>query len=170
MGYTTEFSGSFAVSPTLDADMIEYLNAFSGTRRMRRDPSIIEEIYPDWEDKCFFGELGDEGEYFVGGGGYAGQDHDESILDYNYPPESQPGLWCQWVPSADGSEIMWDGGEKFYHYDAWLEYIIDNFLEPQGYTVNGEAYWYGEDSDDVGKLVVEDNCVEAKYGSVSYNY
>jgi hypothetical protein len=32
-----------------------------------------------------------------------------------------PGFWCQWVPSADGCGIEWDGGEKFYAYDKWLQ-------------------------------------------------
>ena len=170
MGYSTDFSGSFSVSPALGSDMIAFLEAFSETRRMCRNASMIKDIYPDWEDNCFFGELGEEGAYFVGGGGFAGQDHDDSIIDYNDPPQGQPGLWCQWIPSDDGTEIMWDGGEKFYHYTEWLEYIIDNFLAPNGYALNGEVYWYGEESDDIGKIIVSDNQVDVKYGRVTYDY
>ena len=106
----------------------------------------------------------------VGDGGFAGQDHDDSIIDYNDPPQGQPGLWCQWIPSDDGTEILWNGGEKFYHYTEWLEYIIDNFLAPNGYVLNGEVYWYGEESDDIGKIIVSDNQVDVKYGQVTYNY
>lgn len=35
------------------------------------------------------------------------------ILDPHKPPGSQPSLWLQWVPTADGRGIRWDGGEDF---------------------------------------------------------
>ena len=68
--------------------------------------------------------IGDEAAYFVGGKGDFGQDHDNSIVDYNEPPTGQPGLWCQWI--IEDNEIIWDGGEKFYNYIEWIEYLIEN--------------------------------------------
>lgn len=170
MGYSTDFEGSFNVSPAMDGEMVEYLDRFASVRHMRRDNEVIMELFPDWQDLCAGGELGVEGEYFVGGDGFAGQDRDDSILDYNYPPSTQPGLWCQWVPTADGCAIEWDQGEKFYEYVDWLKYLIDNFLAPNGYTVNGEVEWYGEDRDDIGKIVVEDNDVRVVDAEIHYNY
>lgn len=88
---------------------------------------------------------------------FCGQRYDTSIVDYNSPPNGQPGLWCQWVPSEDGSAIVWDQGEKFYDYDKWITYLIENFLKPWGYVLNGSVDWEGEDSDDTGTLLVTNN-------------
>ena len=159
MGYSTEFSGRFDVAPRLTPEMIDYLNRFSCTRRMARDSEIIKDVFPDWQDNCFFGNLGEEGEYFIGGVGAFGQDRDESVIDHNNAPASQPGLWCQWVPTEDGSAIEWDGGEKFYAYVPWLQYIIEHFLSPEGYVLNGEVEYRGEDFDDRGVICVENNMI-----------
>ena len=72
---------------------------------------------------------------------------------------TQPSLWCQWIPTEDNMGIEWDGGEKFYCYDEWLTYIIDNFLKPWGITLSGEVEYQGEDNDDRGKIIVVDNVV-----------
>lgn len=151
---------------------------------MGRDVKVLTELY-----KGKFGHptqpnnpYGNNGEFFVGGGGFGGQDRDKSIIDYNRPPgqrpfdsnvdfntnwyenqlkikngECQPGLWCQWT--TNGKELTWNGGEKFYYYNEWLEYLIKNFFEPWGVKLNGEVKWEGEDSDDVGKIVVKDNSI-----------
>ena len=103
--------------------------------------------------------IGNEAEYFVGGVGDFGQDDDLSVIDHNDPPKNQPGLWCQWVPSADGEGIEWNGGEKFYYYVEWLNYIIKNFLIPWGLVLNGTVKWRGEDFNDAGKIIVKDNVV-----------
>jgi hypothetical protein len=98
---------------------------------------------------------GRDGEYFAKDDGQSGQSKDDSIIDYNTPPgqlgyddksfgdfnarwdemqrritnnECQPGLWCQWVISEDGTKLEWDGGEKFYEYAAWLKYYINHFF------------------------------------------
>lgn len=99
----------------------------------------------------------------------AGQRHDASVVEYNDSPTGQPGLWNHWIPNEEGTAIEWDGGEKFYEYIAWLEYIIKHFLKPWGKTLNGEVEWEGEDSSDIGKIIVEDNVVTAKEGRVVYD-
>jgi hypothetical protein len=73
--------------------------------------------------------LGREAAYFIGGGGFMGQDRDDSVLDYNVPPKDQPGLWCQW-PTEDRTAIAWNGGEKFYCYVPWLRYLLEHFPAP----------------------------------------
>lgn len=40
MGYETEFRGRFAVEPKLRAEHAAYLNAFSRTRRVKRDAAL----------------------------------------------------------------------------------------------------------------------------------
>jgi hypothetical protein len=76
--------------------------------------------------------------------------HDES--DY-------PGIWCQWVSNDEGTELVWDGGEKFYEYVEWLEWLIDNYFESQSLVLNGTIRWQGEDISDVGRIDVKDNHV-----------
>jgi len=123
--------------------------------------------------------IGDEAGYFVGGLGFAGQAHDPSVIDGNSPPAGQPGLWCHWVVDDDNPDndsdtaekyttIVWSGDEKFYYYEEWLVYLIDHFLKPWGYTLNGEVEWQGEESTDIGKLVVKKNVVSTKVGRIVY--
>lgn len=165
MGYTTDFYGSFEVTPALSAEHAQYINLFSETRRMRRDAARLEE-FEDPVRVAVGLPLGDEGSYFVGGKGLCGQDRDSSILDYNSPPGSQPGLWCQWVVGEQGETLEWDGGEKFYYYVEWLEYLIEHFLKPWGYAVNGEVRWVGEDDEDRGTIVAINNVVTRRYAQI----
>ena len=150
MGYTTTFSGQFNITPPLsDADR-KFLTKLSQTRRMGRN------LGP---------EYGIQGEWYVDSTAPYGQDHDANIIDYNTPPATQPGLWCQWIPTADGSALVWDGGEKFYYYKEWMCYLIEKYLAPRGYTVNGNVTWQGEDPTDTGTISVVNNTVEALYNN-----
>jgi len=82
--------------------------------------------------------------------------------------EGQIEGYCQWTPTEDGKAIEWDGGEKFYDYVEWLKWVIDNLLKPKDYIVNGEVEWDGEETGDVGKIIVKDNKVEAKNGKIVF--
>ena len=163
MGYTTDFCGSLSFNKPVAPWLADYINNFSDTRRMKRDVEKIKEMYPNWGDMCFNGELGEDGQYFVGSrGDYYSGNKDNSIIDYNTPPTGQPGLWCQWV--IENGELKWDGGEKFYEYEKWLDYLIDNFFDPLGYVLNGDIEWQGEEYDDFGTIHVENNLVDMQYG------
>lgn len=152
MGYTTSFSGQITIVPALDADEIAFLQKFSETRRMCR--------------KC--------GPYFVGGSGDFGQGRDPDVIDYNRPDPSQPGLWCQWRPTEDGSAIEWNEAEKFYDSAEWMKYLIVHFLKPGaeavgkvevlkgGHVLNGVIEAQGEDSSDRWDLLVKDNKVTVR--------
>lgn len=94
--------------------------------------------------------------------GEGGNREDLGILDVNRRPNGQPGLWCQWVPNKKGTAIEWDGGEKFYYYVGWLEYIVKHFLGPWGYVLNGEVKWKGEERGDRGTIVVVNNVVSTQ--------
>jgi len=167
MGYTTDFEGHFDLDHPLTPEHKAYLEAFSDTRRMARDPWKAEEL-PDPVREAVGLPIGKDGEYFVGGQGSLGQDRDKSVLQYNEPPRTQPGLWCQWVPTEDGTGIVWNGSEKFYHYKEWIVYIIENFLKPWGYVLNGTVRWQGEESSDMGMIVVVNNVLQTKIGRVIY--
>lgn len=155
MGYTTEFKGKFKImfngkAKALDKETKEYLKKFNETRRMKRK-------FPK-------NEYGIDGEFFVDGSGFMGQGEDKSVVDHNSPPQTQPGLWCQWTPSKDGKYLQWDEGEKFYSYFEWLEYILKNFLAPKGYYLEGVVHWVGEDEEDIGTIQAIDGQLLSKSG------
>lgn len=151
MGYSTEYTGTVTVNPPLGPVEIAYLNAFSETRRMQRS----------------------NGPYFVEGSGPFGQGRDGDVLDSNAPAAGQPGLWCNWVPTEDGSGIEWNGVEKFYYGREWMQYLIDHFLKAGGeakgqpgfegftfdHVLNGVLDAQGDESDDAWQLTVADNLV-----------
>lgn len=179
MGYSTDFTGEFSVTPTLKPEHEKFLNAFADSRRMKRQAAITLKR-PDPLREAVGLPVGPEGAYFVAEGGLAGQgsfkgaagQKKAGILDYNQPPEGQPGLWCQWNPRTDpegSSFIEWDGSEKFYNYVEWIEYLIENFLKPWGYTVNGTVEWQGEESDDRGRIVITDNIVKTQSANITWN-
>lgn len=68
-----------------------------------------------------------------------------------------PGIWCDWTVTEDNHGIEWNGSEKFYEYTAWLKYLIEMYLKPWGYVLDGEVQFEGEDDDDHGCIIVDDN-------------
>lgn len=82
------------------------------------------------------------------------------ITDFNHKRHEDsnfPGIWCQWT--IENGVLEWDEGEKFYNYVEWLKYLIDNFFEKWGIKLNGTIKWKGENMNDIGKIVVENNKV-----------
>lgn len=153
MGYTTDFEGEFQITPKLRDEDKNFLIKFSNTRRVAR---LVDPKY------------GVEGEFFVDGSAGdlgMGQGHDANITDYNRPPSTQPSLWCDWTPNQEGTSLIWNGGEKFYHYIEWTQYLIDTILKPRGYVLNGEVTWQGEDPEDRGVLVIDNNLVMPMYSA-----
>lgn len=144
MGYTTSFEGQLKFDRPVEDEDFKLVNGLANTRRMKRkvDP-----------------KYGVDGEFYIDGEGFMGQGHEDNIVDHNTPPETQPSLWLQWVINDDHEHLEWDGGEKFYSYVEWLEYLMEKVFEPRGYKLNGEIDWFGEDPDDRGKISVVDNDV-----------
>ncbi|MEU5930015.1 hypothetical protein AB0L49_36280 [Streptomyces antimycoticus] len=164
MGYTTTFTGKATIDPPLNPQEISYLRAFTSTRRMDRT----------------------RGPYVIDGSGSFGQGYDKDITNYNGPPDGQPEVWCNWVPTDDGTALIWNGAEKFYSAASWMAYLIDTFLKPdaslaaelhapvegrtyppqfEGFTfdhqVNGEITAQGEEPDDRWVIRVRGNAVVA---------
>jgi hypothetical protein len=162
MGYSINFSGQFVCEPQLKEAHHKYLETFCQTERMRRDPAIVATL-PDPVREAAGLPIGDEACYFVGGGsGYTCGD--ASVIDASEPPAGQPGCSCQWIPTPDGNAIEWDGNENFDEHLAWLDYLIKHFLGPWGYKLNGEVEWHGENYDDFGLIIVEDNAISIREG------
>lgn len=179
MSYINQFSNT----RRMKRDVNKLMELYKGKYGYPGRTGTPEEIY------------GNDGEFFVGSEGYRGQDSDSSIIDYNTPPGQlgyqdrtlsfsdlygenerrtkeglcQPGLWCQWVVSPDGFYLEWDGGEKFYSYIDWLKYLIKNFFQPWGVELSGEVTWQGEDSSDMGKIIVKGYDVTILHGEIVYS-
>ena len=154
MGYTTTFTGHLSFNKKPSKALKAYINNFSKSRRMKRDINKIKQSDANWQKNCFKGKLGTEGEYYIG-------NDENSIVNYNMPPSTQPSLWCDWIIN-DEDELVWDGIEKFYNYKEWMEYLIENFFEGDEYVLNGEIEFQGEYKEDHGFIVVKDNQVEIK--------
>ena len=165
MGYTTDFDGQIKVDPPLNEQEIQYLNKFADSRRMDRE----------------------KGPYYVDGSGFMGQNNDADVRNHNGPPDEQPGLWCKWGPTEDGTAIEWNGDEKFYDSPEWMAYIVKHFFGAnpvakselpflQGHTLNGTISAQGEEPDDMWLLHVKDNkvstedLVAAPSGNVNVDY
>lgn len=160
MGYHTDFSGSINIEPPLNAEEIAFLEKFNKTRRMDREQGPY---YVEDNGDCFMQVTGKSG-----------------IRNVNKPPAGQPGLWCQWAPSENGTYLEWDQGEKFYDAEEWMEYLIDYFLKPgcrarselpflqANHICNGEIRADGEEHGDIWKLVVKDNVVKRVEGAVVF--
>ena len=173
MGYTTRFNGEFNLEfndETKREDVITLVNGLAGTRRMSRDMTKIKDILPK-EPEAY----GIEGEFFFPSkelGGFMGQNHDESVINSNRTPSTQPSLWLQWIIEDNevGSYVLkWDEGEKFYEYVEWLEYLIESIFIPADVSVDGEVDWFGEDTDDNGTIFVKNNIVSTRTKSLQYD-
>jgi len=141
MGYTTEFKGKFKLDRPLEEQVYQDLLSLNETRRMKR--AVDSDLY------------GVQGEFYF-------KDDNLGVIDCNQPPETQPGLWCNWKPTEDKQFIEWDQGEKFYSYVEWIYYIINRILKPKKYILNGEVEWLGEEQGDIGTIIVIDNIVFIK--------
>lgn len=165
MGYATEFEGKFTITPPLQPAHRDYLNFFASTRRMKRNETLASQL-PDPKRQAVVLPIGKDASYFVGGAGFLGQDEDKSILDYNTPPQDQPGLWCQWKASDDGNHLAWDETEKFYCYTEWLKYLVEHFLGPWDYKLNGIVNYRGENMHDLGHIRAVDGIINQVEGEL----
>jgi hypothetical protein len=156
MGYYTNFDGGFLVNKHVDSETAALLRKLSNTRRVMRDTEKL-------KLEGYMGDYGIDGEFFVEHNPFDEERHPDgyqgSIKNYNEPPSTQPGLWCDWTLDTDNQTIIWNEAEKFYNYVEWLVYIIDRILKPRGYLVTGSVSWVGEDFDDQGLIQVLKNRV-----------
>lgn len=99
------------------------------------------------------------------------EEHREFLANYadeDHEGEDTPSRFCQWIPNDDGTAILWDEGEKFRHFDKWIEYLIDTYLKPWGYNLNGEVVWEGNQVGELGTVRVRGNEVEIYNGYPCY--
>jgi hypothetical protein len=156
MGYTTDFTGQFIFDKPLAPEHQEYLFAFANARHVQWNVKEIAKL-PDPVREAAQLPIGAQGAYFIAEEIVPGK----VVKNYNYHGENVPALYCQWIPTPDGTALVWDGIEKFNKYVEWLEFLIAHFLAPWGYTLTGSVAWEGEYSDDTGVITIIDNRVDA---------
>ena len=62
--------------------------------------------------------------------------------------------------SEERDLIVPDEFESRHGLRLWLVLLIEHFLAPLGYVLNGEVSWTADESDDLGTIFVKDNAVE----------
>lgn len=82
----------------------------------------------------------------------------ESVIGIGREVVEAPDGYCQWELTDGYTSLQWDGGEKFYDYIKWLEWICAHFVK-DGIKLNGSVQWQGEEIGDVGIIRVKDNNV-----------
>lgn len=164
MGYNTDFTGSIQIEPPLNQSEINYLTKFGWTRHKTRKQGPFYVVDQEWNEYSF---------------------NDPNAININSPEGKQPGIWCHFIPTEDGSELVWDESEKTYDATEWIEYLINTFLKTNAtakdsklpyfenftfdHVCNGELFACGEDYDDRWKIVVKDNKVSVKQGKIVYD-
>jgi hypothetical protein len=108
MGYSTDFIGHIEIRPALNDAEIEYLEAFTTSRRCRRPG----------------------GPYDVPGNPRAETFEDFPTDVINRVAAGQPDFWCDWSVCWEGCCLAWSGKEKSYAMVPWLKYLIGHFLRP----------------------------------------
>ncbi len=166
MGVSTIYKGTIKIKEIVPENVYNYINSFSKIRHMKRDNEEIRKNFPDYYKNIFGFTLGSDGEFWVD---EKAARKNIAILDYNKPPETQPGLYCQWIlrgaKCEDGYEdvvIKWNNYEKFYEGNKWLKYIIDNFLSKRNLHCEGVLSSI-DDLDGVEYIFVINNKIKSVY-------
>ena len=71
-----------------------------------------------------------------------------------------PGYGSLLTVSEERDAIVPEEGESRHGVRLWLKLLIEHFLGPRGYVLNGEVEWDGEDLEDRGRLFIRDNQLE----------
>ena len=72
-----------------------------------------------------------------------------------------PGYLELFEISEDRSTILPDEDESNHGLRLWLVLLVQHYLGPLGYVLNGEVSWDASDVEDRGRIFVKDNAVEA---------
>lgn len=169
MGYYTSFSGEVTITPHLTNHQQAYLNEFLAQRFMTYHE--LEAIAFETNYRRALREqvgLPARPEFMIFGENNPG--HRSIIKDCNRPTPPWPSLWCPWeleiLANQQYLHIPYEG--KHYDYVEWLVALVNNFFIPWDLTLNGEVEWYGEDRDDRGLIMVENNAIFTADAKVAY--
>ena len=164
MGYSTDFNGMIKISPNLKELDKEFLDKFFQIRHMKRDMTKLKDI-----SENLIKEYGKDGCFYLKDYNNFNEMYDDktiiNINDYG----DMPSLYCNLEIIEENGEtfIQWNGSEKSYginEENGWFTWLIDNFFKPNGYVLNGEMTWQGEEDDDTGTIKIKNNVVSLHFG------
>lgn len=62
------------------------------------------------------------------------------LKQYSVNDDRTPSMYCEWIFDPHGKRLAWNTAAANYEtYIDWLKYIMDNFLIPWNYTLNGNT-------------------------------
>ena len=175
MGYNTYFSGKLAFNKPLDKRLNDFLDSFFKTRHFVYSKNKILEVLNTHGISMSkvippgFTDCGEHGEFLMdnafthltdrNGNLVTFEDCFDDLMDFNLTPKIIPSLWCDFEITDKGEKILFVDG-KNYGYVKWINFLIENFFFPAGYILNGEVEYQGENEDDKGKIVCENNKID----------
>lgn len=75
---------------------------------------------------------------------------DGPLLDDPWEAAAERGLeleldsYCTWWTGGDPTKLEWTGAEKAYDGRAWLQWLLDHVLGPEGHAVTGTVHRFAE--------------------------
>jgi len=66
-----------------------------------------------------------------------------------------------WI-MVDDTFLQWDGNTDFEDPTTPLQELIDNIFAPNGFTVEGEVRWQGDDDLDRGRISIKNNKIKSR--------
>ena len=160
MGYNTDYKGEFYIYKTstgrkakLPKKLGVLLVNLSRTRRMYRDVKKLAEFLKISIKECKE-KFGNYGEFYFHNDNKMGQTHTPDIIDFNNPPPTQPGLWCNFTYDSKKNAVVWNSSEKTYDGTQWIDYIL-RILHKNGYEMRGTMVWRGGELGPLGTINVD---------------
>lgn len=91
---------------------------------------------------------------------FADKRHEDNT-GYGRRGADAPSYYCDWEFSRNGTSLFWDGGEKSYEMDTWLEILIRKL---PGHEFNGTLRARGEEFHDMWSLTAKGRTVTRTMG------
>lgn len=105
MPFNAHYAGQLRIEPPLNETEQKALSAFLGSRRVKTVAGPL-----DARESLSMGH--------------------PDVIDWNSPPQDQPGLYTG-LRIANGGEVLeWDGNEKPGYLTDWVRYVINYLLRP----------------------------------------
>lgn len=82
--------------------------------------------------------------------------------------EQWPSIHCDWELTGDLNGLRWNGSEKSYSMDRWLQLLINHFCLVEGIICNGIVEAYGEDFGDLWRIKCTNNKVLRQEPCIAY--
>lgn len=151
------YEGYFKINPKLNDYDKYYLLNFNKTIHLKRNVSYLRDTYKGRNG--YNGIYGIYGEFFVNFVvDINGKDldnetfsdfikHNDSIIDHEKSPPTQPNKYCPWVPNSNGDKLFFkpldkiiitnkNENKEYIESFQWMNWIVNNIIKNK-YKVNG---------------------------------